>query len=68
MNDINPFFRCINLKSGYDGGLQVWKLLLCSDKETITICQTPYKVRLEGGGHSMTACGFCDTLVSERAG
>lgn len=56
-------------KSWFDGGLQVWKPLLCLDKETLTICQTPLRDSLGWGqgGHSMTACGFCNALVSERA-
>lgn len=63
------------MNSGFDGGLQVWKPLLRSDKETLTICQTPHEVRRGGWvgkrtwrGHSMTACGFCNALVSECAG
>lgn len=50
MNDINPFFRCKKLKSGFGGGLQVWKPLICSGRGTHTICLAPYGVHWRGGG------------------
>lgn len=56
------------LKSGFDGGLQVDKPLICLENETLIICQTPYEVRLRGGGTLDDCLCFDLSLVSERAG